>query len=56
MSEVSNWFKVNKLSVNASTTNYILTCMATSKMTSLEISDDSSLQSSFDIILNGTKL
>ena len=30
--------------------------MGTPKMTSMDISDDSSLQSNFDIILDGTKL
>ena len=46
--EVSNWFKANKVSVNAGKTNYLIT--GTPKMTSMGISDDLSLQSNFDII------
>ena len=54
MSEVSNWFEANKLSVSAGKTNYDYGYSY--KMTSLEISDDPSLESNFDIILNSTKL
>ena len=41
------WFKANKLSVNASKTNYMI--MGTPRMTSIEISDE---QSNGDIILD----
>ena len=44
--EVSNWFKANKLSVNASKTNYMI--MGTPKMTSMI--------DQTDIILDNTKL
>ena len=50
LSEVSNWFKANKLSVNATKTNYMI--MGTQHMTSVE---DHSV-SNVDIILNKTKL
>ena len=49
LAEVSNWFKTNKLSVNASKTNYMI--MGTSKMTSMKNS-----QQNIDIILDNTKL
>ena len=50
LSEVSNWFKANKLSVNATKTNYMI--MGTQHMTSME---DHSV-SNVDIILDKTKL
>ena len=50
LSEVSNWFKANKLSVNATKTNYMI--MGTQHMTSME---DQSV-SNVDIILDKTKL
>ena len=50
LSEVSNWFKANKLSVNATKTNYMI--MGTQHMTSIE---DQSV-SNIDIILDKTKL
>ena len=50
LSEVSNWFKANKLSVNATKTNYMI--MGTQHMTSME---DQSV-SNIDIILDKTKL
>ena len=48
--EVSNWFKANKLSVNATKTNYMI--MGTQHMTSME---DHSV-SNLDIILDKTKV
>ena len=50
LSEVSNWFKVNKLSVNATKTNYMI--MGTQHMTSME---DHSVRN-VDIILDKTML
>ena len=50
LSEVSKWFKANKLSVNATKTNYMI--MGTQHMTSME---DQSV-SNVDIILDKTKL
>ena len=50
LSEVNNWFKANKLSVNATKTNYMI--MGTQHMTSME---DQSV-SNVDIILDKTKL
>ena len=50
LSEVSNWFKANKLSVNATKTNYMI--MGTQHMTSTE---DQSVNN-VDIILDKTKL
>ena len=50
LTEVSNWFKANKLSVNATKTNYMI--MGTQYMTSME--DDG--VSNVDIILDNTKL
>ena len=50
LSEVSNWFKANKLSVNATKTNYMI--MGAQHMTSME---DQSV-SNVDIILDKTKL
>ena len=50
LSEVSNWFKANKLSVNATETNYMI--MGTQHMTSME---DHSV-GNVDIILDKTKL
>ena len=54
LSEVSNWFKANKLSVNASKTNYMI--MGTPKMTAMKTPDNSTLQPNIDIILDDTKL
>jgi hypothetical protein len=51
LSEVNNWFKANKLSVNASKTNYMI--MGTPKMTSLGQGDS---QPNFNIILDDTEL
>ena len=50
LSEVRNWFKANKLSFNATKTNYMI--MGTQHMTSME---DQSV-SNVDIILDKTKL
>ena len=50
LSEVSNWFKANKLSVNATKTNYMI--MSTQHMTSMENHSVSNV----DIILDKTKL
>ena len=49
LSEVSNWFKTNKLSVNASKTNFMI--LGTSQMTKKYDQDDS-----LQIILDDTKL
>ena len=46
LKEVSNWFKANKLSVNASKTNYMI--LGTPHMTSRKTSDNS------NIVLNDT--
>jgi hypothetical protein len=54
LSEVTNWFKANKLSVNASKTNYMV--MGTPRMTSIDKSDDCTLQRNIDIILENTSL
>ena len=54
LSEVSNWFKTNKLSINAGKTNYMI--MGTPRMTSIISADDSTLQYDIDIILDDTKL
>ena len=48
LKEVSNWFKTNKLSVNASKTNYML--LGTSHMTSSKIQQD------LNVILDNTVL
>ncbi len=48
LKEVSNWFKANKLSVNASKTNYMM--MGTPHMTSAKMQHD------FNIILDDTML
>ena len=48
LKEVSNWFKANKLSVNASKTNYMI--LGTPHMTSRKTSDNS------NIVLNDTNL
>ena len=48
LNEVSNWFKANKLSVNASKTNYMI--LGTPHMTSTKIRED------FDVTLNNTAL
>ena len=48
LKEVSNWLKTNKLSVNASKTNYLL--LGTSHMTS------SKLQQDLNVILDNTVL
>ena len=48
LKKVSNWFKTNKLSVNASKTNYML--LGTSHMTSSKIQQD------LDVILDNTVL
>ena len=48
LKEVSNWFKTNKLSVNASKTNYMI--LGTSHMTSVKAQQD------FNIILDDTIL
>ena len=50
LTEVSNWFKANKLSVNATKTNYMI--MGTQYMTSMEDEGVSNV----DIILDNTKL
>ena len=50
LSEVSNWFKANKLSVNATKTNYMI--MGTQHMTSME----DQRVSNVDIIWDKTKL
>ena len=50
LSKISNWFKV----INASKTNYII--MGTPRMTSIDISNDSSLKSNGGIILDDIKL
>ena len=49
LTEVSNWFKANKLSVNATKTNYMI--MGTQYMTSMEDEGVSNV----DIILDNTK-
>ena len=41
LKEVSNWFKANKLSVNASKTNYMI--LGTPHMTSGKSSDNSNI-------------
>ena len=46
LSEVSNWFKANKLSVNASKTNYMI--LGTSHMTSSRVRSD------LNVVLNDT--
>lgn len=51
LSEVNNWFKTNKLSVNASKTNYMI--MGTPKMTSLDQGDS---QLKLNVILDDTDL
>ena len=48
LKEVSNWFKTNKLSVNASKTNYMI--LGTSHMTSVKA------QQHFNVILDDTVL
>ena len=48
LKEVSNWFKANKLSVNATKTNFMI--LGTNYMTSVKAPND------FDIVLNDTKL
>ena len=48
LEEVSNWFKTNKLSVNASKTKYVI--LATSHMTSVKA------QQHFNVILDDTVL
>ena len=48
LSEVSNWFKANKLSVNATKTNYMI--LGTPHMTSSKVSDD------LNVVLNETIL
>ena len=50
LTEVSNWFKANKLFVNATKTNYMI--MGTQFMTSMEDEGVSNV----DIILDNTKL
>ena len=50
LTEVSNWIKTNKLSVNATKTNYMI--MGTQYMTSMEDEGVSNV----DIILDNTKL
>ena len=50
LSEVSYWFKANKLSVNATKTNYMI--MGTQHMTSMEYKNVSNV----DIYLDKTKL
>ena len=52
LTEVSNWFKANKLSVNATKTNYMI--MGTQYMTSME--DEGVSNVHVDIILDNTKL
>ncbi len=51
LSEVNNWFKANKLSVNASKTNYMI--MGTPKMTSLGHGNS---QLNLNVILDDTEL
>ena len=53
LSEVNNWFKANKLSINASKTNYMI--MGTPKMTSIG-HDSQDEQINYDIVLDDTKL
>ena len=57
--EVSNWFKANKLSVNASKTNYMT--LGTPQMTSncftdVDTNDESDMLNTSNVILDGTKL
>ena len=54
LSEVSNWFKTNKSSINAGKTNYMI--ISTPRMTSITNADNSTLQDDIDIILDDTKL
>ena len=53
LSEISNWFKANKLSVNASKTNYMI--MGTPKMTLMNNTGGNENEN-FDIILDDVKL
>ena len=52
LSEISNWFRANKLPVNASKTNYMI--MGTPKMTMMNTGGNES--ENFDIILDVIKL